>query len=62
MSQSIPIATPAVDNDPEKEPLDFNTRLVLLGAGAVGFFVVCSIALVVFVMVVNNWNFLNWLE
>lgn len=62
MSQSLPIATPAIDNDPEKEPLDTQTRLILLGAGAVGFLVLCAIGLAIFVMVVNNWNLLNWLE
>lgn len=62
MSNPLPIATPAVDNDPEKEPLDLNTRLVLLGAGAVGLLVVFLVGLGIFVMVVNNWNLLNWLE
>lgn len=62
MSNPLPIAIPAVDNDPEKEPLDLNTRLVLLGAGVVGLLVVSAVALGIFVMVVNNWNLLNWLE
>lgn len=62
MSNPIPIAIPAVDNDPEKETLDTQTKVVLFGAGFAGLLVVAGIGLAVFVMVVNNWNLLNWLE
>ncbi len=56
------IHTAPIDNDPEKEPLDIRTRLVLLGAGSVALLVLALIGLGVFVAVINNWNFLNWME
>jgi hypothetical protein len=48
--------------DPESEPLDVRTRLILAGAAAVGLLILAAIGLVVFAAFVANWNFLNWME
>ncbi len=62
MTTPATTSSTVIDSDVEKEPLDAQTRLILLGAGAVALLVLFGIGLAIFVMVVNNWNFLNWME
>jgi hypothetical protein len=64
----IPMTTPSTANDtastssPAYLPTDLRSRLMIFGAGSVAALVLAAAGLVVFVMVVNNWNVLNWLE